>query len=249
MRLAEDLFLVGGGAFNGFGLSTAQDSHVYAVASGEDILLVDCGMDHEGGLDAIWRNLREDGLDPERITHIALTHYHIDHCGGLRSWLERVPATVVAGAETLTALAAGDAEATGFALAQAGGLYPDDYHFRPVPDLDDVLGYGPFRFGETTAEAVPAPGHCAGHAVFAVPGRAGNYLFTGDCVFHGGRIALLNTPDCSLDEYRSTIADLARRPVDALLPGHGALAMRDGAEHIGAAAAAFRSLLLPESLT
>ena len=133
MRLAEDLFLVGGGSFNGFGLSTAADSHVYAFVSGEEILLVDCGMDHQGGLDAVWRNLRADGLDPQNITHIALTHYHVDHCGGLRSLLERVEARVVAGAETLAALAAGDVQSTGFALAQAGGLYPDDYILRPFP--------------------------------------------------------------------------------------------------------------------
>lgn len=249
MRLAEDLFLVGGGSFNGFGLSTAADSHVYAFVSGGEILLVDCGMDHQGGLDAVWRNLRADGLDPQNITHIALTHYHVDHCGGLRSLLERVEARVVAGAETLAALAAGDVQATGFALAQAGGLYPDDYLLRPVPGLDLSPGYGTFRVGGAVVEAVAAPGHCAGHAVFAVRGAAGEYLFTGDCVFHGGRIALLNTPDCSLDEYRSTMAALAERPVDALLPGHGALAMSGGAEHIQVAAQAFQSLILPESIT
>ena len=70
-------------------------------------------------------------------------------------------------------------------------------------------------------------------------------MFSGDGVFHGGKIALLNTPDCLLDLYRSTINQMAEIEFDALLPGHAALTLTDGPAHIALAAEAFRSLLLP----
>ena len=92
IQLADDLFVVGGGVINGFGLSTSADCHVYAFRSGDEILLVDCGMDDDGGLDAIFANMREAGLDPATISTVAITHYHVDHCGGIGRLLERVDA-------------------------------------------------------------------------------------------------------------------------------------------------------------
>ena len=249
VRLAGDLFLIGGGVTNGFGLSTSADCHVYAVRSGDEILLIDCGMDDHGGLDAIWSNLREAGLEPERISTVAITHYHVDHCGGISRLLERVDARVLASEETLAAIRTGDTEANAFALAQGDGFYPADYRFAAAPYMVAAPADEPLRVGRTDVTPIPAPGHCAGHMVYLVAGDVGRYLFSGDCLFHGGRIALLNTADCSLTDYRATIARLATLEFDALLPGHGALAMRGGAEHVASAAAAFESLILPPSLT
>ncbi len=173
MQLADDLFLVGGGAFNGFGLSTSSDSHVYAVDAGEAILLVDCGMDDRGGLDAIFTNLRGHGLDPGHISHLAITHYHIDHCGGTGSLLDRTGARVIASAETIAAIQEGDTDRTGFALAQAGGFYPDHYRFRAVEDLAGITAARSVTVGSKLVTPIPAPGHCAGHQVYLVEGSAG----------------------------------------------------------------------------
>lgn len=249
IRLADDLFVVGGGVINGFGLSTAADCHVYAFRSGDEILLVDCGMDHEGGLDAIWSNMRQAGLDPSSISAVAITHYHVDHCGGISRLLERVDAQVLASEETLAAIRVGDTEANAFALAQRDGFYPDDYRFIAAPDLQAAPALQPIQIGSSEVAPIPTPGHCAGHMAYTIAGRGGRYLFSGDCLFHGGRIALLNTADCSLPEYRATIARLAALDFDALLPGHGAVAMSHGADHAAAAATAFEKLILPPSMT
>jgi hydroxyacylglutathione hydrolase len=249
VRLADDLFVVGGGVINGFALSTSADCHVYAFRSGEEILLVDCGMDDDGGLDAIWANMREAGLDPARISTVAITHYHVDHCGGIGRLLERVDARVLASEETLAAIRVGDTEANAFALAQREGFYPEDYRFAAAPDLVAAPAGRPIPVGRSEVTPIPTPGHCAGHMAYMTDGRLGRYLFTGDCLFHGGRISLLNTADCSLAEYRTTIAKLAALEFDALLPGHGAVAMSHGADHAAAAAKAFESLTLPPSMT
>ena len=248
IRLADDLFIVGGGVINGFGLSTSADCHVYAYRSGDEILLVDCGMDDDGGLDAIWSNMREAGLDAANISTVAITHYHVDHCGGIGRLLERVDARVLASEETLAAIRVGDTQANAFALAQRDGFYPAHYRFEAAPDLVAAPVDQPVVVGGREVTPIPAPGHCAGHRVYSTTGEAGRYLFTGDCLFHGGRISLLNTADCSIEDYRSTIARLAELEFDALLPGHGALTMSGGMDHVKSAAAAFESLTLPPGM-
>ncbi len=249
LQLADDLFIVGGGVWNGFGLSTAADCHVYAYRSGDEIMLVDCGMDHDGGLDAIWANMHEAGLDPQRISTVAITHYHIDHCGGIGRLLSRVDAQVLASEETLTAIRCGDTQANAFDHAQREGLYPSEYIFAAVPDLAVGPSAEPVPVGRGLVAPIATPGHCAGHLAFTADGSLGRYLFSGDCLFHGGRISLLNTADCSLGEYRETIARLAALEFDALLPGHGAVAMSGGADHAAAAASAFDRLIIPPSVT
>jgi hypothetical protein len=64
-------------------------------------------------------------------------------------------------------------------------------------------------------------------------------------VFHGGKVSVLNTDDTDLPAYRESIWRLERLEFDALLPGHGALCVRDGMDHIALAATAFRELNLP----
>ncbi|NLT41310.1 MAG: MBL fold metallo-hydrolase, partial [Anaerolineae bacterium] len=94
MRLTDRVYLVGSGA-NGFYLSHASDCSVYAVDCDGPIVLVDAGVGYEG-TDLIWQNLLRDGLDPNSVTHLLLTHKHADHSGGAVDWHERVGAKTMA---------------------------------------------------------------------------------------------------------------------------------------------------------
>jgi glyoxylase-like metal-dependent hydrolase (beta-lactamase superfamily II) len=73
-------------------------------------------------------------------------------------------------------------------------------------------------------------------------------LFGGDTIFAGGQILLQNIPDCSIWGYSRTIERLAALPIDTLLPGHLAPAMRDGRRHVEMARAAFDRLLPPRNI-
>jgi glyoxylase-like metal-dependent hydrolase (beta-lactamase superfamily II) len=233
---------------NGFGLSKAMDSHIYALDGGNQIALIDCGMGTEGSIDMIIKNMQDDGLDPKKVNQIFITHYHIDHCGGLAAWQERFSIKAYIDESVVDAIHQSDTKATGFRLAQQDGVYPMDYVFKGGRIDVGLKGSDKFKIGRLNLEFIPTPGHCNGHGSYLVTG-ARKYLFTGDCVFAGGKIALLNTEDCDLAKYRETILLLDTLDFDALLPGHGAIALSGGKEHVRIVADAFRTLSLPRSMT
>jgi hydroxyacylglutathione hydrolase len=247
MRLTDDVYLVGGSPTNGFGLSGGMDSHVYVVDGGDELALIDCGMASGGSIDRIVATMRADGLDPDRLRRVFITHYHVDHSGGLAAWQERFGLVAAIDAVAAPALETADVHATGFALAQAAGVYPQDYEFRPSAVADPLDAGAVRQVGSLTVEPVPTPGHCAGHSAYRVSGRSGAALFTGDCVFHGGEILVLNTADSDVAAYRESLLRLDDLDFDGFFPGHGALCVTGGKQHVAQAAAGFRTLSLPKS--
>ncbi len=79
--------------------------------------------------------------------------------------------------------------------------------------------------------------------------RAPGYqaLFSGDCVFAGGRISLQNTHDCRVPEYAASLAKLAQFDIDALFPGHHEIPLARAGRHLDTANATMARGLLPES--
>ncbi len=61
-----------GSGWLGFGLSHDLDRHVYMVNGRSEIALVDAGAGLE--LDRIVANIRADGLDPNKLKYVLLTH-------------------------------------------------------------------------------------------------------------------------------------------------------------------------------
>jgi glyoxylase-like metal-dependent hydrolase (beta-lactamase superfamily II) len=220
-------------------LTDPHDCHCYLVWDGDGGFLVDAGT----GLGAAeWlRNVREV-CDPARLGGVLLTHYHADHAGGAAAARE-AGLTVLGHPLTADALATADEERTQLARARAVGVYPPDYRLRPA-EVQPLHGGDRLRSGGVTLEAIDAPGHCDGHLVFLVEAHGG-VLLSGDCLFSGGRVSLQAIPDCRLVEYADTVAELADRSPDVLLPGHGDLVLGGAAEEVHRAAAAFARLIPP----
>lgn len=246
MKLTPDVYLVGGGIFNGFGLSGNADSHVYAIDGGDEIALIDCGMGTGDSIDRILANMKGDLLDCSKIKYIFLTHYHIDHCGGLAEWQERMSIKAFIGADAVSTISNGSDDRNGLALAKKEGIYPADYLYRAAVIEQGLIAGNTFKIGSLSLSFIPTPGHCDGHSSYLLKGQR-DYLFTGDCLFAGGKIALSNTADCSIEKYRATILAMAQLEFDALLPGHGSLVLSGGKEHLQIAIDAFQSLTLPRS--
>jgi glyoxylase-like metal-dependent hydrolase (beta-lactamase superfamily II) len=57
-------------------------------------------------------------------------------------------------------------------------------------------------------------------------------LFSGDTVFWGGLIQLLNTPGSEISAYRRGVQALEGLGIDCLFPGHGLWALGNGQAHI-----------------
>ncbi len=248
MRLTEDVYLVGGGPSVGFGLSEDIDCHVYCIDGGDELALIDCGMAVGTSLDQILDNVRADGLDPDRIRYLYITHYHTDHAGGAAKFRDRLGLKVCISHEGAEALRTGDESAFSLDIAKRVGFYPASYVYDPCPVDRELHDGDTQRIGQVELTMYETPGHCNGHACYLLQGREKRYLFTGDCVFFGGEILLQNIPDCNIQRYAASVDKLATLEYDAFMPGHMGFSLRNGTRHVRAAQAAFNQLMPPKQM-
>jgi hydroxyacylglutathione hydrolase len=248
VRITDEVYIVGGGIANSFGLSDDPDCHIYLIDGGDELALIDCGMADGDSLERILGNVRAEGLDPAKITKIIVTHYHMDHAGGAARFRDRLGSDVVAPEGAASALRTGDEHAVALDMAKAAGFYAADYLFEPV-DIALEVGEGDrIPVGNLELEVFETPGHCDGHASYLLRGRERTYLFSGDAVFSGGRVVLQNIHDCSIQKSAASISKLAQLDFDALLPGHAAICLDGGARHVAIAHAACQTLFVPKNL-
>lgn len=242
MRLTGNVYLIGSGA-GGFALTDPADCHVYAVDGGDEIAIIDTGFGREP--ERLLENLRADGLDPARIGSLILTHAHIDHGGGLAALRQATGARCYVPAEAAPWVSAGDEDRISLTAVKAVNRQLADFHWQACPVDAAVADGDTVPVGRLTLRAIETPGHCRGHVAYLLDGADGRQLFAGDLIFWGGRIALQNIWDCSIQELAASLEKLDGLAIDALLPGHHLLALRDGQQHIDQALAAFRRLGVP----
>ncbi|MBS0122589.1 MBL fold metallo-hydrolase [Thetidibacter halocola] len=186
---------------------TFRGTNTYLVGTGE-VAVIDPGPDDPAHLAAILAAL-EPG---ERVTHVLVTHAHLDHSPLARHLSDRTGAPV---------LAFGPAEAGRSpvmarlaAEGLVGGGEGVDRAFAP----DILLADGARVEGEGwRLEALHLPGHMASHMGFALDGA----LFSGDLVM-GWATSLVSPPDGDLGAFMASLDRLAGRRWTVFHPGHGA---------------------------
>ncbi|TDB78429.1 MBL fold metallo-hydrolase [Actinomadura sp. KC216] len=247
MRLTQHIDLVGSGAA-GFDLTDPLDCHVYLVRGSRGAALIDAGAGASAGLLA---RRTATAAGPEGDRHLLLTHGHADHAGGAAELAERVPDLAVrAGSPADAWIASGAEELLSVNRGKASGVYPVDYTFaacravRPIADGERIdLG------GGVVLTAIATPGHADGHTCYLLDAPEGRALFSGDCVFTGGRISLQNLHDARVPKYAASLERLAALEIDMLLPGHHEVSLARAGRHLASARDALTRGLLPESTT
>lgn len=242
MRIASGIHLVASGAF-GFDLTDALDCNAWLIDSGDGLVLFDAGAGRDAA--ALLDVMRQDGLDPSRITHLFLTHAHADHSGGAAKLAGHLPGLAIhCGAATAALLARGEEAAIGLDLARQAGVYPAEYRWQP-PQTVEVLTPGtPLSIGALTVTLLSTPGHSADHCSYLLRHGARTMLVSGDALFWGGRVFLQGVADCSVIAMLETIRALSALRFEIFLPGHGLFSLRDGARH-AAAARQFANRMVP----
>lgn len=179
----------------------------YIVGTGE-VALIDPGPADGAHLAAIL-----DALAPgERISHIFVTHAHLDHSPGARPLAEATGARVHAFGPPDAGRSAVMAELA--ARGMAGGGEGVDRGFRPDVTLTDDTE---IAHGDWALRALHTPGHFCNHLSFAW----NDAVFTGDHVM-GWASTLISPPDGDLGDYFRSLDRLAARPARVFYPGHGA---------------------------
>ncbi len=170
-------------------------AYTYVVHYDENNYLIDCGSGTESSHADLLNGLEQAGLQPLDLTHILLTHAHIDHYGGLSKLKPLTDAKIgchgldvqtVAHHEARLALTsrrlASFLAETGLAKEETETLL-NIYRFTkaiyqsvPVDFTYEAMDMrvGPF-------EIIHLPGHCPGHIAI----RLDDIIFCGDMVVEG----------------------------------------------------------------
>ena len=246
MRLTERVFLVGSGEPD---LATTDtiDSQVYLVDGGDGYLCVDAGAGRS--IEAILAAVREDGLDPEAIRWVVLTHGHADHAGGAAAWRGALPKVkLAASAEVGGWLAKGDEVATSVDRARIAGMYPLDYRLAAC-EIDRALADGDvIEVGDVSLKAIATPGHAAGHLALVGDLEGSATLFSGDAMFPEGRILLQDTWDCDVHDALRSVERLSALKPERLFAGHLAPVLSGAQRHFGIALDRIGRMLIPDGL-
>ncbi|MEU4014575.1 MBL fold metallo-hydrolase [Microbacterium sp. NPDC028030] len=232
MQLTADCTLVASG-YLGFGISDPWDGHAYLLTSGREAVLIDTGAGRAP--EQLLARVRT-ALEGRTLMGVLVTHGHVDHSGGTADLAGELGAPVFASALTAQWLAVADEEAIGLPEARRTGVYPADQVLHAVAGVEVAER---IAVGSVVVHAVPTPGHSADHTAYLAELPSGRALFSGDLVFAQGRTAVLDTPDTDEVAYLRSLRAVDELGVAQLFPGHGAVALSAGDQHIRAAVAAY----------
>ncbi|UWS09305.1 MBL fold metallo-hydrolase [Phaeobacter inhibens] len=186
---------------------TYRGTNTYLLGD-TDVAVIDPGPANEAHLQSILAALGPG----QRISHILVSHSHLDHSPLARPLAEATGAPVYAFGD---ALSGRSAVMTSLAEAGlAGGGEGIDINFAPDISLRD---------GETLTgpdwqlEVIHTPGHLGNHIALAW----GDACFTADHVM-GWASSLVSPPDGDLTDFMASCRRLAARDWRVFYPGHGA---------------------------
>ena len=242
MRILPNLAVVGSLQF---GLSGHLDCHIYAIAGSEGTVFIDAGAGTDSR--AILQNLEQD-LGSRALKAILITHAHADHFAGAAELRRITGCKVIAPAQSRAIIENADEDASGLKKARDQGAYTEDFVLTrcpvdvPVEDGQGINISG-FRF-----EALHVRGHSDDSFCYLLDLRGRRWLFTGDILFYGGTLGVINADGSSMEGYRSDLAKLRGLGAQGLFPGHGLFTLRDGQRHIDLAIQQSQKGFLPRQI-
>jgi glyoxylase-like metal-dependent hydrolase (beta-lactamase superfamily II) len=184
---------------NNPGPFTFTGTGTYIIGGGDSVAVIDPGPDDSAHLDAILA-----AVASERVTHILITHHHLDHSPLARPLQERTGAVIY-----------GCAVAT---LPAEDGVRTEAGYDRFTPDVS-VCGGGQTIAGDGwTFEAIATPGHTSNHICYALGEE--NCCFTGDHIM-GWSTTVVTPPDGDMGDYIASLDLIKACNFNTLWPTHG----------------------------
>ena len=175
---------------------TGTGTYVVGTTS---VAVIDPGPDDPAHVEALLA-----ALDGKKVSHILVTHTHMDHSPAARPLAARTGAPVL-GCAPLALADDGPRADAGFDT----GYAPD----RVLADGETVAGPG------WTLAAVHTPGHTSNHLCYALEEEQA--LFTGDHVM-GWSTTVVAPPDGDMAAYMASLEKLLGRADRIYYPTHGA---------------------------
>ncbi len=216
MQILRNLYLAAGSFFG-------QDSNVYLIDAGGELVLIDCGLD-ERHIASIEETIRYWGLADLPLKHVFITHCHFDHAGNARSFEEK-GAKLYAGKEDAAEIMTGGECTIGFAF--------HGKKFQPCERVETVNDGERFSIGNVVIEAIAVPGHTRSSVLYRAEIDGKKVVFAGDFVFVKGNcedatLGWNGSPDYDEKAYFQSIRKVQSLEADVLLCGHGIPCLKDG---------------------
>ena len=241
MQITENIYLVGS---EQFGLSHLLDCNCYLITSGNELALIDTGLGL--GADEILENICGHGFDPSKLSHVLLTHTHLGHWGGAVAIREKTGAQMWAPSEGVYWMEHVDEDRTIWQNLEQS-RWPKSLNPQPCTP-DHTFGDGDsIPFGDGVVKTILVQGHTRDSTCFLFETDGKRAMFSGDVVFYGGALGIINADGSNLSDYRRDFPKLANLGIDMLYPGHGVFMLRDGQKHIDRALRKLSDFVLPES--
>ena len=178
---------------------TFRGTGTYVIGEGR-VAVIDPGPDLPEHTDAILAALKG-----ETVTHILITHTHLDHSPGARAL------KAATGAPTFGYGPHGSGKAEQGITVEAGG----DMDFVP----DEIVHDGTvIEGGDWSMSCVHTPGHTSNHLCFAWESR--KILFPGDHVM-GWSTSIISPPDGDMGDYMRSLDKMLGRDDAIYYPAHG----------------------------
>ena len=212
-----------------FGLSGSFDCHVYALRGESGIVLIDVGAGTH--TKQLLRNVEVD-LPGSRVVAALITHAHADHCGGAASVREETSCAIIAPIMCRRTIERADEDASGLRAARSQGLYSEDFEILPCA-VDMTVDDGKsFVVAGLEFTAIHIRGHSRDAHCYLTHIAGKRLLFTGDAVFYGGVLGVINADGSGMEGYRNDVGKLAELEIDGLFPGHGMFTVSRGQRHL-----------------
>lgn len=181
---------------------TFHGTNTYILGS-HSIAIIDPGPEDSDHLNALVR-----AIDGRTVSHIIVTHTHVDHSPLSRRLQELVAAPIVAEGPHRSSRELNLGEVN--ALDASG-----DENFKP----DIYISHGDVIEGKDWALTSHfTPGHTANHMAFSLNDT--DYLFSGDHVM-AWATSIVAPPDGSMKDYMASLEVLLKQPQQTYFPGHG----------------------------
>jgi glyoxylase-like metal-dependent hydrolase (beta-lactamase superfamily II) len=192
--------------------SNIAHSNVYLIVNGAEIIVIDTGT--PGNAKKIVEYIQKLGHQPNEVSTIILTHYHMDHAGSVKELQELTGAKVAA--------------------SQAEAVYINGTQPYPKPKnlllraANNFVKVAPVSVSITLKDGdkiggltvIEAPGHTLGSIFLYDPDRKA--LFSGDTLRLDGDKVTSGPKQYvwSEEKEKASIKRLANLDFEVLLPGH-----------------------------
>lgn len=200
-ELVRGVYLIGGAA-----ITSADDAAIYLIDFAGDLVLIDAGAGRS--FSQIVRNIEMLGLNPANVSHLILTHCHIDHIGSAPFFKKQYGTKIMIHELDAEAVERGDSRKT------AAGWYGTSF---PPTKIDQKLKgeHEILKFNQEELHSLHTPGHTPG-SISIYLDRAGKRILFGQDI-HG---PFHKDFDSDIKEWKKSMQKLLALNADILCEGH-----------------------------